>query len=68
MKIKENKKNKLKELKKKEIKNMTNEELKYIIENDHSLVTGERIEYSCELFKRAIKSNDFSDFTLLKIR
>lgn len=61
-------KNKLKELKKKSIENMTNEELKYIIENDHSLVSGERIEYSYELFKRAIKSNDFSDFTILKIR
>lgn len=68
MKNKENIKNKLKELKKKEIKNMTNEELKYVIENDHSLVSCERIEYSCELLKRAIKSNDFSDFTLLKIR
>ena len=68
MKFKENVKNKLKELKKKEIENMTNEELKYIIENDHSLVSCERIEYSYELFKRAIKSNDFSDFTLFKIR
>jgi len=42
--------------------------LKYIIENDDSLVSYNRIEYTYELFKRAIKSNDFSDFTLFKIR
>ena len=46
---------KIKELKKKGIKNMTNEELKFIIENDTNLIAYERIDYTSELLKRAIK-------------
>lgn len=59
--------NKIKEIKKKKIENMTNEELKFIIENDKSLIAFERLDYKSELLKRAIKNNDFSDFTLYQI-
>lgn len=60
-------KNKIEELKKKGIKNMTDEELKFVIENDKSLIAYERIDYKGELLKRAIKNNDFSNFTLYRI-
>lgn len=59
--------NKIKEIKKKKIENMTTEELKFIIENDKSLIAFERLDYKSELLKRAIKNNDFSDFTLYQI-
>lgn len=58
---------KIEELKKKGIENMTDEELKFIIENDKTLISLERIDYTGELLKRAIKNNDFSNFTLYKI-
>lgn len=60
-------KNKIKELKNKKIENMTNDELRFIIENDKTLVACQRLDYTSELLKRAIKNNDFSDFTLYTI-
>lgn len=60
-------KNKIKEIKKKKIENMTTDELMFIIENDKSLIAFERLDYKSELLKRAIKNNDFSDFTLYQI-
>ncbi len=59
--------NKIKEIKKKKIENMTTDELMFIIENDKSLIAFERLDYKSELLKRAIKNNDFSDFTLYQI-
>ena len=59
--------NKIKKIKNKKIENMTNEELKFIIENDKSLIAFERLDYKSKLLKRAIKNNDFSDFTLYQI-
>ena len=60
-------KKKIEELKKKGIKNMTDEELKFVIENDKTLLSLERIDYTGELLKRAIKNNDFNNFTLYRI-
>lgn len=48
-------KKKIEELKKKGIKNMTDEELKFVIENDNTLIAYERIDYTGELLKRAIR-------------
>jgi len=50
---------KIEEIKKKKIEDMTNEELQYIIENDKSLIAFERIDYTGELLKRAIRSTRF---------
>ncbi len=50
---------KIEEIKKKKIEDMTNEELQYIIENDKSLIAFERIDYTGELLKRAIRSTQF---------
>lgn len=47
--------NKIKKIKNKKIENMTNEELKFIIENDKSLIAFERLDYTSELLKRAIR-------------
>lgn len=44
----------LNELKKKKIKNMGIFDLIFIIENDDSLISCERIEYETELFRKMI--------------
>ena len=48
-------KKKIEELKKKGIKNMTDEELKFVIENDKTLLSLERIDYTGELLKRVLR-------------
>ena len=44
----------LNEIKKKKIKNMGIFDLMFIIENDDSLISCERIEYETELFRKLI--------------
>ena len=39
----------------------------FITENDKPSIAFERLDYKSELLKRAIKNNDFSDFTLYQI-